>query len=144
MKLYRTYGAIGYIGLMLRGMHPRLYYFAFTRLFRKFVPPLPILNNSYMLCSRSNEQKKRRCGLKPQRRKDRKILHEMLVKMGNFVPFARFVFEKTSKNACLRSIMKITYFKICYSHPSTEGSEWHMRIQVTYISYRKGTPYHSF
>ena len=66
-----------------------------------------------MLCSRSNEQKKRRCGLKPQRRKDRKILHEMLGKMGNFVPFARFVVVKTSKNACLRSIMKQSYFKIC-------------------------------
>ena len=103
MKLYRTYGAIGNIGLMLRGLHPRLYYFAFIRLFRKFVPPLPILNNSYMLCSRSNEQKKRRCGLKPQRRKDRKILHEMLGKMGNFVPFARFVFEK-NKQKCVFTI----------------------------------------
>ena len=50
-----------------------------------------------MLYLCSNKQKKRRCGLKPQRRKDRKILHEMLGKMGYFVPFARFVFEKTSK-----------------------------------------------
>ena len=56
-----------------------------------------------MLCSRSNEQKKRRCGLKPQRRKDRKILHEMLVKMGNFVPFVRFVFEK-NKQKCVFTI----------------------------------------
>ena len=66
-----------------------------------------------MLYLCSNKQKKGRCGLKPQRRKDRKILHEMLGKMGNVVPFARFVFEKTNKNACLRSIMKISYFKIC-------------------------------
>ncbi len=56
-----------------------------------------------MLCSRSNEQKKRRCGLKPQRRKFRKILHEMLVKMGKFVPFVRFVFEK-NKQKCVFTI----------------------------------------
>ena len=37
MKLCRTYGAHGELELMLRGFYPRLYYFAFTRLFRELI-----------------------------------------------------------------------------------------------------------
>ena len=61
--------------------------------------------------------KERRCGLKPQRRKDRKILHGMLGKTGIFVPFVRFVFIKTGEKSVfisnLKTIMKPSYFKIC-------------------------------
>ena len=48
---------------------------------------------------------------------------KMLGKWGILLRFLRSLVVKTSKNAFLRTIMKISYFKICYFHPLTEGSE---------------------
>ena len=46
------------------------------------------------------KQTKKRCRLKPLRRKDRKILHELLGKVG--IRYIRaFVFVKTSEKVCL-------------------------------------------
>jgi hypothetical protein len=54
--------------------------------------------------------------------------HENARENGDFAVFLRSLVVKTSKNAFLQTITKISYFKICYYHPLTGGSEWHMRM----------------
>ena len=40
---------------------------------------------------------------------------------------------KTGKKSVLLSNIKISYFKICYYHPPTEGSEWGNYHNIRYF-----------
>ena len=80
------------------------------------IPPLPYLSNRYMLLSCSNKQKIDGVGWKHLIVKNQKNT-KMLEKWGILLRFLRSLVVKTSKNAYLQTIMKKSYFKICYYHP---------------------------
>ena len=88
------------------------------------LPPLTISNNRYMLDSYSNKQNERWGGLKTPHHQESQMNTKCSEKWGISLRFLCPLAVKTSKNEFLRTIMKLSYFKICQIHPLTGGSEW--------------------